>query len=301
MIGALILLGVLVLLLAFRVYALEQNLRSGAAQLKQRRSGGSAVPLSLSAPNRASEALFAEINALLRSDEEERASFCRREKALRQQIANVSHDLRTPLTSILGYLQLLEGEDLTPEQRREYLDIVEGRARVLQSLIASFYDLSRLEAGEYPITRERVDLRDVIGELLAAFYDELEGKFQVTVDLPEDLPPIWGDRAALTRVYSNLLRNALEHGEGELSISAVREEGRVVTCFTNGGATLKPEDLPHVFDRFFTSDQPRSGRNTGLGLAIVQVLARQMGGKAEASLGGDRFTVRLTWPYEKEP
>ena len=177
----------------------------------------------------------------------------------------------------------------------KYLAIIENRARVLQGLITSFYDLSRMEAGEYPITRERVDLREVIGELLAAFYDELESHVQVMVDLPETLPLVWGDRAAMTRVYTNLIRNALEHGNGTLSISAYAGEGEVTTVFSNGGANLPAEDLPRVFDRFFTSDQTRSGHNTGLGLAIVKVLTLQMEGEAKAEQDGGTFSVLLTW------
>ncbi len=281
--------------LLFRVYALEKNLRWGETQLKERREAASAAPLRLAAPNTAAEALMAQVNALLRDAEEERTDFRSREAALRRQIANVSHDLRTPLTSILGYLQLLEDPTLTEEQRREYLDVVKSRAKVLQDLIASFYDLSRLEAGEYPIAREKVDLREVISSLLAAFYSDLEGQFDVSVDLPDGLPPVWGDRPALERVYANLIRNALEHGSGRLTVSARAVEDGVETRFANGGADLREEDLPHVFDRFFTSDKTRSGRNTGLGLAIVKALCGQMEGDVSAQLSNGEFAVLIRW------
>lgn len=288
-------LAVLCLLLALRLYSLNRNLREGVKQLEGRRQEKSAVPLHLAAPHRASEELLSEVNGLLRDREDERADFRRREQALRRQIANVSHDLRTPLTSIVGYLQLLEDPAVDEIRRKEYLTVIEGRARVLQGLIASFYDLSRLEAGEYPMAWERVDLREVIGELLAAFYDELESRFQVTVELSEDLPPVYGDRTAMTRIYSNLIRNALEHGSETFSVYAGEEGGEVVTRFTNGGAELSEAELPHVFDRFFTSDQTRSGRNTGLGLAIVKALAERMKGRAEAGLEKGRFFVKLSW------
>jgi len=283
--------GVLVL----RIYALERDLRAGARQLKKRREEGGGASLRMAAPNAAAEALLSEINILLRAGEDDRAAFRQRERALREQIANISHDLRTPLTSIVGYLQLLDAPGVTEEQRREYLDVIVERSRALQELIGSFYDLSRLEAGEYPIQREKVDLREVISRLLAAFYNDLEARFQVEVDLPEDLPAVWGDPAALNRVYSNLIRNALEHGSGTLNISARRAGERVETRFTNGGADLSPEQLPHVFERTFTSDRTRSGRNAGLGLAIVKALCDQMGGQARAELSGEGFTVALTW------
>lgn len=123
---------------------------------------------------RAAEELLASINALLRLRQDDAAEHRRQERAIRQQISNISHDLRTPLTSILGYLQLLEGDSLTQEERGEYLEIVRGRAKSLQSLITSFYELSRLEGGEYPLSREKVDLYHILSELAAEFYNDFE-------------------------------------------------------------------------------------------------------------------------------
>lgn len=138
-------------------------------------SGSSrARPVRMAAPNRAAEELLASINALLRLRQDDAAEHRRQERAIRQQISNISHDLRTPLTSILGYLQLLEGDSLTQEERGEYLEIVRGRAKSLQSLITSFYELSRLEGGEYPLSREKVDLYHILSELAAEFYNDFE-------------------------------------------------------------------------------------------------------------------------------
>lgn len=300
MILLVIVLEALCVFLLFRVYALEKNLRWGAKQLKERREAASAAPLRLAAPNAAAEALLSEVNALLRDIEEERTGFQGRELALRRQIANVSHDLRTPLTSILGYLQLLEGDALSPEERREYLGVVESRAKALQSLITSFYDLSRLESGEYPLVREKVDLHAVLSQLLAAFYGDLEGAgFAVTVELEEGLPPVWGDAAAVLRIFTNLIRNALDHGDGRLAVRLYRDGEREIASFTNGAGGLTEEDAAHVFDRFFTSDKNRTGQNTGLGLAIVKTLAEQMGHTVEAKVTEGDFTVTVCWNLAK--
>lgn len=289
------LLTILCAVLLFRLFTLEKDLRAGARQLKERRETASGAPLRMAAPNASAETLLAQVNALLRQGEDERADFRGREKALREQIANVSHDLRTPLTSIRGYLQLMEDETLSDDERKRCFAVVEERARVLQDLIAAFYDLSRLEAGEYSVSREKVDLREVLSELLAAFYSDLEAKFRVEVDLPEGLPPVWGDRAALTRVYANLIRNALDHGEGTLAVTARELPEGVETRFVNGGCRVGEEELSRVFDRFFTSDQTRSGRNTGLGLAIVKALTDRMGGSVRAEREGGDFAVVLVW------
>lgn len=296
MAAAVAVLAVLCASLLLRVYALERNLRQGAEQLKERRTEGGGAPLRLAAPNAAAEELMAQVNALLREAEEERADFRRREQALRRQIANVSHDLRTPLTSILGYLQLLERDGLEPEERREYLNVVKGRAKALQSLITSFYDLSRMESGEYPLAREAVELKGVLSQLLAAFYGELEeAGFQVSVELEDGLPPVWGDPAAVLRIFTNLIRNALDHGDGRLDIRLFREGSGVVSVFTNGAGGLTGEDAEHVFERFFTSDRNRTDRNTGLGLAIVKALTEQMGHSIQAQVENGDFTVSIQW------
>ncbi|WP_294521051.1 sensor histidine kinase KdpD [uncultured Pseudoflavonifractor sp.] len=293
---ALIVLGALCVGLGIRVYAVERALRSAAGQLREREKTGSSARILMAAPNSSAEQLISAVNGLLELRQAEEADYCRREKALRQQIANVSHDLRTPLTSIIGYLQLLEGDGLTPGEREEYLSIIEGRARALQSLIGSFYDLSRLDGGEYPIARERVDLYAILSELVAGFYNDLTASgLDVSVDLAEGLPLVWGDAAAVLRVFTNLIRNALEHGVGTLSIRLYRAGDTVVSAFSNGAGGLTEEDVPHVFDRSFTSDKNRTSHNAGLGLAIVKALAEQMGCRTQASLEGPEFVIRVFW------
>ena len=290
----LVLLALTCLALGLRLYALERDVRSCARQL---RSGRPRV--SMAAPNAAAEELLTAINTLLDLREQEEGDYRRQERAIRQQIANISHDLRTPLTSILGYLQLLEGEGLTAEERREYLAIVQGRAKALQSMIVSFYDLSRLEGGEYPLSRERVDLYHVLSELVAEFYNDFEG-FDMTVELREGLPSVTADPAGVLRVFTNLIRNAMEHGRSRMSILLYQEGDEVVSVFANDAPGLTPEDVEHVFDRFFTADKMRTGQSTGLGLAIVKALVERMGHTVSAELEGDLFRVVVRWQTAKQ-
>lgn len=295
-IGICVVLALLCLVLSMRLYTVERVLRNAAGQLKEAKTTGSNARLLLAAPNSSAEALIAAINGLLELRQSDEADYHRRETALRQQISNVSHDLRTPLTSILGYLQLLEGDALTPPERGEYLTIIENRAKALQSLIISFYDLSRLDGGEYPLARGPLDLHGILSELVAGFYNDLtDSGLTVEVALAEGLPPVWGDPSAALRVFTNLLRNALDHGAGRFSIRLYREGETVVTAFQNGSGGLTDEDLAHVFDRSFTSDKNRTGHNTGLGLAIVKALCDRMGCRAEATLAGDAFTIAVGW------
>ena len=255
----------------------------------------------MAAPNAAAEDLLTAVNGLLDLREREEGAYRRQEQAIRQQIANVSHDLRTPLTSILGYLQLLEGEGLSVEERQEYLNIVQGRARALQSMIVSFYDLSRLEGGEYPLSRERVDLYHVLSQLVAEFYNDFQvSGFDMTVELQEGLPAVTADPAGVLRVFTNLIRNALEHGRTRMSILLRREGEEVVSVFANDAPGLTDEDVSHVFERFYTADKMRTGQSTGLGLAIVKALVERMGHTVSAELEGDLFRVTVRWQAAKE-
>ena len=289
---AAVILAALCAVLGLRLYALEKDIRSCARQL--RKDEGARVRMA--APNRAAEDLLSAVNRLLELREADEAEHRRQEHAIRQQISNISYDLRTPLTSILGYLQLLEGDSLTVEERREYLGIVRGRAKALQSLITSFYDLSRLEGGEYPLSREKVDLYHVLSELVAEFYNDFEQSgFDMTVELAPGLPAVTADPAGVLRVFTNLIRNALEHGQKRMSIFLYRQEETVVSAFSNDAVGLTREDVEHVFDRFFTADKMRTGQSTGLGLAIVKALVGQMGHRVTAALDGEMFTVQVRW------
>ena len=291
-----ILLGLISAVLGLRVWTQDRALRAAAEQLRalgEKECGGR---IRMAVPNAAAEELLAEVNRLLALRMEDRAEGRAREKELRRQISNVSHDLRTPLTSILGYLQLLEDDTLSPEDRKTYLGVVGSRAQALQRLITSFYDLSRLEGGEFPLEKERVDLRGVLAELLASFYQDFtDAGFDMRVDLDEHVPAVCADPGGALRVMTNLLRNALDHGQSPMTIRLYAEGERVVSHFTNAAPDLGPEDARHVFDRFFTSDKMRTGRNTGLGLAIVKTLAEQMEVEVRTELADGNFTIALFW------
>lgn len=283
-------------LLGWWAWAQRRALRSAAEQLKELERTGSSARLRLAVPNRAAEELLQEVNALLEARRTDQAAWREQEKSLRRQISNVSHDLRTPLTSILGYLQLLEDPALPEEERREYLAIIENRSKALQSLITSFYELSRLEGGEYPLEQVPVNLYASLSGLLAAFYNDFMDKgFDMTVELEEGLPPVLADEGAVLRIFTNLIRNALDHGQGRMEVRLYREGEQVVSLFRNETADLTEEDVPHVFDRFFTSDKMRTGRNTGLGLAIVKALAERMGCRVTAELKDGFFGLYVFW------
>ena len=282
--------------LAVRQAILEKGLRRAARRMREQMANETTARLALPCPSAGAEELLSCLNQLLELRQEERALYRRKEQELRRQIANVSHDLRTPLTSILGYLQLLEGEGLPLEKRAEYLAVIEGRARTLQTFIAAFYDLSRIEGGELPLEREKVDLSRALSDQLAAAYEQIEAAgLAVEVDIAPGLPPVWADSGAVTRIFSNLLTNALRHGEDTLAVRLYREGGVILSAFSNRAEGLTAEDAAHVFERFYTADKMRTGQSTGLGLAIVKALAERMGHTVAARWEDGVFTIEVRW------
>ena len=291
-----ILLLIVIAVLTVRQYTLERGLRQAAVQMRAQMANETSTRLALPCPSAGAEELLACLNELLELRQAERAGYRRKEQELRRQIANVSHDLRTPLTSILGYLQLLEQENLPPEKRQEYFQVIEGRARTLQTFIASFYDLSRIEGGELPLEREKVDLSRALSDQLAAAYQQIEeAGLEMEVELAPDLPAVWADSGAVTRIFSNLLTNALRHGTDTLSVKLYRMGGYVVSAFSNSAPDMTAEDAAHVFERFYTADKMRTGQSTGLGLAIVKALAQRMGHDASARWADGVFTIEVRW------
>ena len=291
-----VLLALLCAVLIGRQITLERGLHRAARRMREQMADETTARLSLPCPSAGAEELLVCLNELLELRQEERAVYHRKEQELRQQIANVSHDLRTPLTSILGYLQLLEGEGLSPGKRVEYLSVIEGRARTLQTFIAAFYDLSRIEGGELPLERDKVDLGRALSDQLAAAYEQIEESGLVMeVDIAPDMPPVWADGGAVTRIFSNLLTNALRHGKDALSVRLYRAGNVIVSAFSNRAEGLTAEDAAHVFERFYTADKMRTGQSTGLGLAIVKALAERMGHTTAARWEDGVFTIEVRW------
>lgn len=237
------------------------------------------------------------INAQYDDVDRDRAAHRTAMDEMRQSMADISHDLRTPLTSVLGYLKLLRKGGNTPAQAEHYLGVACARAESLNRLVGGLFELSRLESGGYVFDHQRLDAAAALGEELAATYAQFEAGGELpAVELAED--PLWvvGDAGALGRVFANILQNMLRHGRAPMAVCGGREGEEVVFRFSNRAPGLTQEDVSQLFGRFFTGDRMRSGENTGLGLTIVREFTGQMGGRIEAELEEGTLTFTLCWP-----
>ena len=283
---------------AFRFYLLKKALKETSEQLQviQKDLKQNQV-LHLPLPDHDLEALMSSINCTLDAIRSERKDYAKRESEFQAEIEAISHDLRTPLTVILGYLGFLQKQrlSLTADQK-EMLDIIERKARSMETLISQFYDYSRLNANDYEIKIEEIDVGRTLREVFAENCMMLEkAVLQVKTDFPNH--PVWveGETTALERIFSNLFQNAGRYANHFLNISIQENGTSVQIIFENDTLKANADKIPHLFDRFYMAATSRNKGGTGLGLTIAKCLAEEMAGSLTADLinGEGKETPRL--------
>lgn len=235
----------------------------------------------------------AEINQLIHLSKQNQQSVERREMELRQEITNISHDLRTPLTSIKGFSELLADQSLTEEERKEFLAIIQKKIDNLTMIVDLFYELSQLHSSDKKLYMEKQSLDQLIVETMLMFYEDFEGRdLKVTID-EGAVSPIWADEKSTVRIITNIIQNALAYAKSYINMSLLEEEEYIVLKAVNDVETLNATELQQIFNRTFRLDQSRSGSHLGLGLHIVQQLVEKQGGKALADVHGTEFIISV--------
>lgn len=242
--------------------------------------------------------LAAELNRQLGRLRAQRRRYQNGDRELKEAVTNISHDLRTPLTAICGYLDLLEGEDLSPDAAR-YLACVAERSQALKRLTEELFRYSMAASAPEELRLEPVCVNQVLEESIAAFYGALRERGIVPVlRIPEARVVRRVDRGALSRVFGNLLSNALKYSGGDLEI-ALLESGE--TIFSNSAPGLDGVQVGRLFDRFFSVEAASNA--TGLGLAIARTLVERMNGSITARYEGETLSLRVSFPeaYSQHP
>lgn len=215
-------------------------------------------------------------------------------------IMYLAHDLKTPLASVIGYLQLLRDEPALPEEARtRYLTTTLRKAERLDALTNEFFEITRFNLSEIPLAPQRMDLSLLLEQLVFEAQPQLaEKNLTAALHTPEQLP-LRADPAGLSRVFDNLLRNAILYSwpDTEIDITATADDERATIRFTNQGDTIPPEKLARLFEQFFRLDASRAtSGGAGLGLAIARAITRQHGGDITAESANDRVTFTVTLP-----
>ncbi|MFR3237529.1 MAG: sensor histidine kinase [Acutalibacter sp.] len=283
-------LAVIVATLGVKIWLLHRGVKALRLDLAQKLDRDTNTLLSLPCRDRELRRLAAALNQELRLLREERLRYQQGDRDVKEAVVNVSHDLRTPLTALAGYVELLKGEALPPDASR-YLRQIEGRTKAMKAMTEELFRYS-LAADETALTLEPVDLRAAVEESLLSFYGAFQQKGAVPqVFLPENPVVRQVDRGALSRVLGNILANALKYSGGDLAVT-VTQRGQMI--FSNLAPGLDPISAGRLFDRFYTVESSR--QSTGLGLSIAKELAQRMDGSIGSNFQNGTLTVWVEFP-----
>lgn len=286
--------GILILIILGLLLKIHM-LRKAAGEIEEgfadRLAADTNTLIGISARDRQMRRLAEAVNVQLRRLRAERRRFRQGDAELKSAVTNISHDLRTPLTAICGYLDLLEKEEKSENVER-YLDIIRNRSELLNLLTEELFRYSVILSGESGMRPEAVILNDALEESVAAFYTVLkERNIAPRIEMSGEKVVRMLDASALSRVFSNLLQNAIKYSGGDLEIT-LNGTGEII--FANTAPGLDEIQIGRLFDRFFTVESAR--KSTGLGLAIARSLVEQMGGTISAEYEDGRLSICIFFP-----
>lgn len=245
-------------------------------------------------------ALVGEINAVLEKYESMEKQVKQRETVFKETITNISHDIRTPLTSMEGYLKLCR-ECETKEERERYIAIIRERLSCLNRMLEELFTYTKLQDTRYEIELEKTDFGRCVYETVFSFYEECRAKgIEPLVSFSEELVYVQGNAEALKRVFRNVIKNALDHGGEYISLSLYTEGNSICFGCANSVAENIKIDTKKVFERFYKADAARTHTSTGLGLSIAKGLVEKMGGSIRAETEEKEkqqiFSVFISFP-----
>lgn len=285
-----IIIGILLLIifvLVAKIYFLRKSAQEITEAFHNRLTVDTNTLISISSKDSYMRNLAAEINVQLRLLRKEHHRYSQGDLELKEAVTNISHDLRTPLTAINGYLGLLEQEKKR-ENVQMYLSQIQNRTEVLINLTEELFRYSIVTSSQ-SLNYERMDLVRALEESLVSFYAVMKEKnIEPQIELPEE--PIWMqlDTGAVNRIFANIISNAIKYSDGDLSV-IMAEDGTVI--FSNTAQNLNAVTVGRLFDRFYTVEARRN--STGLGLSIAKLLIERMGGSISAQYQDCKLKITI--------
>ncbi len=282
---------VIIVILTVKIILMKRDINAIAADFNEKLNSDTNTLITLSGSDKSVRCLAADINKSLKELRRQKLKFEQGDTELKSAITNISHDLRTPLTAISGYLDLLEREQKSDEVER-YLVIIKNRTEALKQLADELFKYSVITSPDYDAPKERVSVNAVLEESIVAYYAALQQKdIAPQISMPEAAVYCTANRAALSRIFSNLIGNAIKYSDGDLHIT-LTGDGQIT--FSNTASQLTEVQVSRLFDRFYTVESAR--KSTGLGLSIAKVLVEQMNGSIAASYYQGRLTITIRLP-----
>ena len=280
-------LAVVIVLLAIKIRMMQKSMDEICACLSEHLSTDTNQLIMVSSSDRYVRHLASEIARQLAELRRQRRQYISGDRELKEAVTNISHDLRTPLTAICGYLELLESEEMTDNTRR-YVEQIQSRAEALKVLTEELFRYSVISSVS-DLNYENVNVSRVLEDTLISFYAAFEQKnIKPNILLPDGAIVRSLDKSALSRIFGNIISNALKYSDGDFFVT-MTDTGEIT--FSNSASELSSVDVGKLFDRFYTVDSAR--KSTGLGLSIAKLLTERMGGRISAEYKSTTLTVKL--------
>lgn len=283
-------LAVAVVLLAAKVFMLKKSIREICTDFEDCLHKDTNVLISVSSNDKTVRQLAKAINLQLSELRNIKHKYENGDRELKEAVTNISHDIRTPLTAICGYLDLLEKQVLSEDTER-YIEQIRNRSEVLKQLTEELFRYSVMSSLP-ELSYEKVNLCRVLEETLISFEGALQqANIEPEIQMPSN--PVWRtlDNSAVTRVFGNIINNAIKYSDGDFSI-ALEDNGTIV--FANIARELNTVEVGKLFDRFYTVDSAR--KSTGLGLSIAKLLTERMNGTIKAEYVSDKLIITINFP-----
>lgn len=235
------------------------------------------------------------LNDLLELRRKEKRYYQEKETLIADTYTNLSHDIRTPLTSLDGYFQLMEACENVEEQRR-YLNIIHERIHSLNEMLEELFMFTKLKNESYRLELTSCCINRILKETVFSYYDDwVRREIQPDIQITEEQLYIDGNKQGLSRIIQNVIKNGLDHGEKKIRIVLKREQNQAVLRISNQVIASEKIDIEHVFDRFYKADAARSKTSTGLGLSIAREFVRRMNGEIGAKIEENEFIVEMSF------
>lgn len=288
----LILVIAVLIVVLFKYVQIKRQIRNLSKQMTDLTTGKSEKMLDISLVDKDIEQLAAVLNQYNEKQRQSIASILRHEMYLKESIANISHDLRTPLTVILGHLQLLKKENLSAGQTQR-IETIFNKAERMKELIQTFYDLSVIDAKEVTPVREDFNLTNLLINLITENAPALEAKgISPVIGLPDHSVYLHSDYGMVERIFQNLIINAIRYSSGSIKIDLKQGKEKSAIFIIENPIDSKVEIDPNrLFERFYTGDKSRHNSGTGVGLAVVKLLTDKLGGNVFAKIENDTRTL----------
>lgn len=236
------------------------------------------------------------INKVLDSSHEVMNASLRNENSLKETITSLSHDIRTPLTSLDGYFQLLAMSS-SEEERKHYNEIIQSRIASLEDILEELFTYAKLQNEIYELELSETDFGKCVFDTLFSFYDDFQRKgIEPQTEFCEERITINGNSEALKRILQNIIKNSLEHGTARIALSLSVQNSYAVFRCSNDIENPDEIDMNRVFNQFYKADSARTRTSTGLGLSIAKGLTEKTGGTIKAELNGPDFIVEIRFP-----